>query len=247
MLSHRFSIVCIVLSVISTIFVGVTLISANNNSTVLKDLYWSVGSFNSDTVNYDVYIGVYELGFAFAVNNDDNFDTLKYTDSGCTPDFCDKCESGNQASLGFVALFFILSLPPLLTNCRRFSETGNTSLMRWTGIVTASLSIFCGALAMIIYAAGCEKSVQDYYHNDTTVNIDLDWTYGPAFGLIAAACVLKFLELIFSIFIGSNNGTSLASTAASSTSNPTAAAPTPAVVVSGAAPPVAPAPQPGAF
>lgn len=196
MLSYRLSILCFILAVISSIFVGIALLSGTTSDRVVETLSWSRGTFNSNSVNYDVYVGTYELVLRLGVNNDDNMETLKYTDPSCTASFCKNCKSSNRVSFAFAAVFFLSSIVSCITSYRRFSGSGNTSAMRWTGLICELIAIICGSLAMAIFASGCQKSVVE--DNDT---IDLTWSYGPSFGLIAAATVLKSLETLVSFCI----------------------------------------------
>jgi len=186
----------LVTGVISTFLTGITLISADTSNGVLKSLNWSDGYDSSGGWKQNIFVGVYEIG-DFVTGNDDYTYTVKYTDSTCTESFCDTCSSGMGAVIAFVAIFFIASVPSLVSAYLRYSGTANTALMRWVGVAFNIICVLAGCLGMIIFAAGCQAKVVSYFKN-----YSLTWSYGPSFGMLAASTVFKFVEVVLCFLIG---------------------------------------------
>lgn len=209
MVNSKFMGICLVTGFLSTLLTGIALISASDNSGVLKNLSWAHGYYHTGGYKSNLYVSIYEYGI-FDSGNDDFHHTYLYADNSCYGSFCDKCSTNMQAVLAFLVIFFLASLPALLSDYLRYNDSANTPLMRWIGIGFNAVCVFSGCIGMITFVAGCQDGIKSCFED-----YNYSWNYGPSFGMFAASSVFKFLELIC-CFIFTTSSTSASASASSS-------------------------------
>ena len=94
----------------------------------------------------------------------------------------------------FVILFLIFCVPGLYAGVTRACNR-NTPLNKNIAIFSACIAIICGVISLTVFSSQCLPKIEDEYTN-------VEWDYGVAFGLLAAAVGVKFVDCLFNGFIG---------------------------------------------
>jgi len=203
-----------VLSVVSTVFLIVALISSSTNNGVVKNVSWNILEVKTNgDIDGHAYVGVYKSVF---YPKDGHDSSTYFQSAACGPqEYCHKCASAMKVAMSFVAIGVAFSLPSLFTNFMRGTEAGNTNGNQMLGAAASVFTCICGIIAVISDSEGCLKFLKDELGNNDD-STSYDWRYGPAWILVMVALLLKAVEAITNLAIPAT------STEYGSTPNPNA-------------------------
>jgi len=176
------------LSVVSTIFLIVVLISSNPTNGVAKHLNWEHGFTHGN----NVYIGVWET---YIQESNGNSQAESYDASECTAHHCSHCDHSMKAVIAFVAMGFAFSLPSIVTNFMRGTESGNTYFNKYVGVFTSFIVFIFSIITVIVFSAGCGRFVKD-----DLSPYSIHWRYGPAWILMMVTLLMKAGEFLVNLF-----------------------------------------------
>jgi len=182
----------ILMAVLGTFFNTIVFFSGGTDTSTVENVNWSYGK---DGDNY-FYTGVQI--FVADISGGSTTST-KWTDSSCSDNFCDHCHTALGGAIAFAVFSWFASMPSLYTNVMRTREGGNTSRNKMIGLISCGVAIFCACISVISFGAGC----QHYIDNDTS---GINWSYGPAFGLMMTFIFFKLIDVIVNALVPLNEG-----------------------------------------
>ena len=202
MLPKQFMAVSILSSLIATFFAAISIISVDENNNVLQDLSWGKGHNRISGVNEDIYVGVFQVGYQQSNSNGVVSVKQKYDAGNCTATYCRTCHHYMPIVIGFLAAFILMSIFSVYTNFARFHDTGNTSKNKVIGALTSLASIALGLVSLIVFSTTCLQKVKDYVHDSISTNYD--WHFGSSYSLLVASVCLKFIDMLFNVWVDVN-------------------------------------------
>lgn len=162
-------------STMAIIFAIPPLCATSKNKTTVKNVAWSVGTYENyaNTTTGKMYVGLSNV----VVCADDDCDAVSWSDSDCDlnlgeSDTCQQCKDAATGALTLAIASLVSNVPTLLTDLRRRNADQDTNCDKFLAIFTATLG-FCTATSTV-----AEFSLSCY---DNLNGGEVEWELGSAF------------------------------------------------------------------
>ena len=203
-MTYALNCVSLALCALCFVFFLIGCVGYGSDSSSPETVPWII----SDDDNFDLYFGLQTILVTFeSPSFSGTFSyTLDYTDSNCTPDFCNDCETDGKAAFGLtlIALVFTtFSLGVLVALLIKYSRTLQIANIFMAAIAASASLIGIGLFMGDCYNAINDENVADdtYGGSGYTADVNLQWGSGSIITLVGMLLMwfVTILQIIASV------------------------------------------------